>query len=108
VIGAKVGLSVTGGILVSNSGTTNSNGDFTITYTAPTVTKSTAYTISATASMTGYTAGSRSGQITVNPVLPTPAPTGKLMWDGSFHGNEYRISKNVFTDPSGYILHMHA
>ncbi|MCX9029970.1 MAG: right-handed parallel beta-helix repeat-containing protein [Candidatus Methanoperedens sp.] len=67
VSGANVGLSVTGGSLVLNSGTTNSNGDFTTTYTAPTVTTSTILTISATASMTGYTTGSGTDQITVNP-----------------------------------------
>ena len=50
------------------SGTTDANGDFKPTYTAPSVTTSTAYTISAAATKTGYTGGTGTDQITVNPL----------------------------------------
>lgn len=66
--GASVTLSATGGTLAPTSGTTNVSGGTTATYTAPTVSTSTVYTISATASKTGYISGSGSDQITVNPV----------------------------------------
>ena len=67
VSGANVGVSVTGGSLGSGSGLTDVNGDFKTSYTAPTVTTSATYTIAATASKTGYTSGSGTDQIAVNP-----------------------------------------
>jgi parallel beta-helix repeat protein len=65
VSGASVSVSATGGSLSPTSGTTDANGDFKPTYTAPTVTTTQTYTISATASKTGYTSGSGSDAITV-------------------------------------------
>jgi hypothetical protein len=67
VSGASVSVSANGGSLTPTTGTTSATGYFTSTYTAPTVTASTTFTISATASMTGYTNGSGSDTITVNP-----------------------------------------
>jgi hypothetical protein len=89
VNGVNVGLSVTDGSLGSNSGTTDSNGDFTTTYTAPAVTTSTTHTISATASKTGFTDGSGSDRITVNPassglvISNIAAATGKAYVQGT-------------------------
>lgn len=65
--GVNVGVSTTGGSLSYTNGVTDANGNFTTTYTAPSVTSSTVFTISATASKTGYIDGSGSDQITVNP-----------------------------------------
>ena len=70
--GVNVVLSTTGGALAYINGITDANGNFTTTYTAPSVSTSTAYTISATASKSGYTDGSGSDQITVNPSTTIP------------------------------------
>jgi hypothetical protein len=79
VSGALVSVSTTCGSLSSYSGTTNSNGDLPITYTAQTVTSQQTCTISATASKTGYSSGSGSDLITVNPVSSTPTnPSGSI------------------------------
>ncbi len=63
--GASVSLSATGGSLNPTTGTTDANGDFKSTYTAPGT--SGTYTISAAASKTGYKEGSGTDQITVSP-----------------------------------------
>lgn len=65
--GVNVGISTTGGSLSSPNGITDTNGNFTTTYTAPSVTSPTAFTITATASKTGYIDGSGTDQIIVNP-----------------------------------------
>lgn len=68
VTSAGVSLSLTGGgTLASSSGTTDANGNFVVTYTAPSVSTTTTVTISTTVTKTGYTDGSGSDQITVNP-----------------------------------------
>lgn len=54
-----------GGIFTPQSGYTNSNGDFTSTFTAPTVTTQTTITISTTASKSGYLNGQGQTQVTV-------------------------------------------
>ncbi len=64
--GASVRVSATGGILSSASGTTDAKGDFKLSYTAPNVTVTSVHTISATASMPGYTDGSGTSTITIN------------------------------------------
>jgi len=56
---ASVSVSATGGSLSLTSGTTDSKGEFKSTYTAPSVTTTQTYTISATASKAGYISGSR-------------------------------------------------
>lgn len=63
---ASVSVSATGGSLSPTSGTTDSKGEFKSTYTAPSVTTTQIYTISATASKAGYINGSGSDTITVN------------------------------------------
>lgn len=69
VSGATVSVSATDGILTPASGTTDVNGVFKPYYTAPDVTGPTEYTISATASMAGYTEGSGSSQLIINPAI---------------------------------------
>ena len=67
--GASVTLASTnGGSFTSSSGTTNTNGVFTTTFTAPTVTVQTICRITASATETGYTSGSKYVDITVNPI----------------------------------------
>jgi len=56
-----------GGTLSPSSGTTNSNGYVTVTFTAPTVTSQTTCRITAQASKSGYTSGSNYVDVTVNP-----------------------------------------
>ena len=68
VTGANVDLTVTEGSLNPVTGTTNTNGDFTVTYTAPQVTSQTTMALTATTSNTGYNNGSGSITITINPV----------------------------------------
>ena len=67
VSGATIDVSTSGGNLNPTSGVTDNNGDFTATYTALQVTAQKQYTISAAASKSGYTSGSSSFLITVNP-----------------------------------------
>ncbi len=66
VSGASVSLSAADGSLNPTTGTTDMNGDFKSTYTAPGTDGT--YKISATASKTDYTSGSGSDQIAVNPL----------------------------------------
>ncbi len=63
--GAAVSISATGGSFIPSSGPTDMNGDFKPTYTAPVVLSNTTYTISATATMSGYTTGIGSDPIEV-------------------------------------------
>jgi len=67
VSGANVSVSATGGSLSPVSGSTDASGNFISTYTAPYVNITMNYSISATAAKTGYTNGSGSDPITVNP-----------------------------------------
>ncbi len=66
VSGANVYVFATGGTLTPVNGTSDANGDFRPTYTAPAVAGSAVYTISATAVKAGYTNGSASDTITVS------------------------------------------
>jgi hypothetical protein len=97
VQGANVTVSVTGGSITPTSGTTDSNGDFKSTYHAPTVTSTQTYTISATASKTGYNPGSGNDTITVNPngatVVMIDPSTQTVLPEGSF-------TVNVTVDPA--------
>jgi|GEM_PF-559962 len=68
VSGATVVVSDNGGSLNPISGTTDANGNFVITYTAPQVTTQSQFIISATTTKVGYSTGTSSGTITVNPV----------------------------------------
>ena len=63
---ASVSVSQTGGSLSPTSGTTDSKGEFKSTYTAPSVTTTQTYTISATASKASYISGFGSDTITIN------------------------------------------
>jgi len=63
-----------GGTLSPTSGNTDSNGYFTATFTAPTVTTQTTIRITANATKTGYFSAQQQTQITVNPSLPQPQP----------------------------------
>jgi len=61
-----------GGTLSIITGNTDSNGYFTSTFTAPTVTTQTTITITANATKAGYLSGQSQTQITVNPSQPPP------------------------------------
>ncbi len=74
VAGAMVGISASGGYLNPTMGTTDANGNFIATYTAPPVTVQTGFSISAVATKSGYATGSASGSITVNPESSSPTP----------------------------------
>lgn len=63
--GANINLSTTNGILDPIIGTTDINGDFTSTYTAPIVTDIQTFTVTAITSKSGYVDGSGSTQIIV-------------------------------------------
>jgi len=65
VAGIDVTVSATGGSLDQSAGTTDAKGYLNITYTAPSVTANTQYTISAAASKTGYIIGSGNDLVTV-------------------------------------------
>ena len=65
---AMVGISTSGGYLSQTTGTTDTNGDFIATYTAPQVRAQTEFTISTTATKTGYTEGIGTNIIAINPV----------------------------------------
>ena len=98
VSGASVSVSATGGSLIPTSGTTDANGDFKPTYTAPTVTTPQTYTISATTSKTGYTSGSASDTITVYQSSTTLTPiTGDLNGDGTDSYGTFDPSTAGFT-----------
>lgn len=92
--GANIALSVTGGTLAYTNGVTDSNGNFTTTYTAPNVGSTITYTISVTASKTGYLDGLGSDGITVN---PQPIPTsnikiGSVRFDALGTDSQYNIN----------------
>jgi len=71
---ASVSLSATatGGSISPSSGTTNTNGKFTATYTAPSTAGT--YKITATVSRIGYTIGTGDRDVIVT-LKPTPTPT---------------------------------
>lgn len=71
VSGASVSLSTTGGRLTPKTGTSDANGDFKTTYTAPTVTTPTTYTISAVASKSGFMDGTGNEQVTIKLNIPS-------------------------------------
>jgi PEGA domain len=77
VVGAAVTLTVGGGAtLVPATGVTASDGTFTATFTAPAVTSVQTFLITAEVSLAGYTTGSATTSITVNPVSPPSVPLG--------------------------------
>lgn len=92
--GVSVTLSATGGTLVPTSGTTGPDGNVTAIYTAPTVSASTVYTISAIASNAGYIDGSGSDQITVNPVQTQTSNIiiSSVMFDALGTDSKYNIN----------------
>jgi len=57
-----------GGVFNPQSGYTNSDGNFTATFTAPTVTQQTLISITANATKIGFIVGQSLRQITVNPI----------------------------------------
>jgi hypothetical protein len=77
LVGATVNLTVTGGgTLSAMTGVTDVNGNLSLSYQAPTVTSSTNVVITASIWQPGYTAGSGSVSLTVNPILVPLVPTG--------------------------------
>ena len=97
VNGASVTVSANGGSLSPLSGTTDANGDFKPTYTAPTVTTQTLYSISATATKAGYTSGTGTDQITVNPPIPVLSVTVSETPDPIFSGATSLVTVHVTT-----------
>jgi hypothetical protein len=74
--GAAVTLTSSGGGSLSPaSGVTASNGTFSSVFTAPMVTSTETFVITAEVSATGYTAGSGSANVVVNPVVAPSVPT---------------------------------
>jgi hypothetical protein len=73
--GASVSLSITGGALTQTSGTTDSNGRFTSTFSSG---ATGTFTVTASASKSGYNSGSGSTQVVVSAVPPPSlsAPSG--------------------------------
>jgi hypothetical protein len=77
LVGATVNLSVSGGGTVTpTGGVTDANGNLTVAYQAPTVTSSTNVVITAAVASAGYTAGTGTVTLTVNPILVPDIPTG--------------------------------
>ncbi len=90
VSGASVKVSVTGGSLSQINGLSDLNGDFNTTFTAPSVTTSTVYTISANASKSGFTNSSGVDPITVDPlsstyIFQTTDNKIQIMIDGNYY-----------------------
>lgn len=75
------------------------SGDYTSTYTAPTVTSQTLVTITANATKTGYNQGQNTTQITVNPITPTLHVTVNANPKTVFSGGTSTITVHV-TDGS--------
>ena len=71
VSGAAVDISTSDGKINPLKGTTNNNGEFISTYTAPDVTSQTTVTLSATSAKIGYNSESDSCTIKVNPSSTT-------------------------------------
>lgn len=93
VEGASISLSATGGTFNPSSGATDPSGNFVTTYTSPSVTSSTTFTISAAASKSGYTDGSGSDQITVNPQQQLPnVVISSAIFDAFGTDNQYNIN----------------
>ena len=69
VEGAMVDISASGGYLNPTMGTTDANGDFIATYTAPQVETQTYFAIVATATKSGYTEGTDTNIIAINPAI---------------------------------------
>lgn len=74
ITGATVSLSDGGAGGAFSSVTDNGNGDYTATYTAPTVNTQRTITIKATAAKNGYSPGQGQREITVTPAGGFPAP----------------------------------
>ena len=91
VANAIVTISTSGGILNPTAGTTNANGDFITTYTAPTVQTPTQFTISASTTKAGYEAGVSNDVITINPVS-TNLPESPHPYPNSYE-NTWTISE---------------
>ncbi len=105
VIGTNVSISATGGSLNPTNGTTDANGNFMSNYTAPVVTTSTNYIISAVVSRTGYTDGSVSDSITVNPApsfdtSPGTYPSISGVHRGNITLNQSLTITRMYTYPS--------
>ena len=84
VDGAMVTLtSSAGGTLNPASGVTSSTGAFTSTFTAPTVSSQVDVVVSAEIAATGYTAGSGSIALTVNPLVLSDVPAGLTVAPGN-------------------------
>jgi len=75
--GATVDLSTTGlGTLSPPSGITGSDGTFASTFTAPNVSAVETAVVTAKVAAAGYTGGSGTITLTLNPILPSTIPTG--------------------------------
>ncbi|HYK93581.1 MAG TPA: PEGA domain-containing protein [Thermoplasmata archaeon] len=82
--GAAVTLSADlGGTFSPASGVTASDGSFTSTYTAPSVTSSENVVVTASVSAAGYTSGSASASLVVTPVVLPLAPSGLAVVGGN-------------------------
>lgn len=71
VYGSIVEMSASAGNLVPVRGITDTNGDFTLTFTAPHIQSPTSVTLSATATKSGYQNGSVRGTIDITPLPST-------------------------------------
>ena len=105
---ASVTVSATGGSLSPTSGTTDSKGEFKSTYTAPSVTTTQTYTISATASKAGYISGSGSATITVK-TLPQSETVIIPSWEDPLVKIENQANRDVtvtFTGPTSATIYL--
>ena len=105
---ASVSVSATGGSLSLTSGTTDSKGEFKSTYTAPSVTTTQTYTISATASKAGYISGSGSATITVK-TLPQSETVIIPSWEDPQVKIENHAKRGVtvtFTGPTPATIYL--
>ncbi len=103
--GATVNLSVSaGGTLVPANGVTASNGSFTATFTAPSVSTSEADVIAAQVSAANYTGETSTTSVVVTPVVLPLAPSGLTIGPGD--GNVSLAWTPPSSGGTGLIYHV--
>ena len=69
-----------GGTFTQTSGTTDSNGYFTASLTAPTVATQTSVKITVNATKTGYLSGESQAYVAIDPILENRNQPGSNLW----------------------------
>ncbi len=101
VSNADVEISAYNGVIYPAFGTTDINGDFSATYTAPEVTSKTTATLSVTSDKIGYVGGSDSSTININPT------SGTILVESKHPYSNYYYKTWTITEPGADQIRVH-